>query len=328
MRRWPGPAVFRAKPTGGASCRRLRFGGPFASPGPAPLQRRPIGRSSGPFAALCAPLLLVATAAALAQDGADIGTDPAPDDSMSEDDAPGLGELLFDRWQGSASLGGSRTGGNSESTSLFGELRLRNDYDRWKHLLRGSLQRTTSTILIEGIGPDGATAELAEDETTADRVLARYQPEYFLTEDLYALGVLGYERAPLSNIDRSLREILGVGYQIVDDDATALSVELGAGNQDIELVSGPSVGGPIAYFGANYLQALGETVEFNADLRAEIGNDNRFVELELGLAASLGESFSVKLSHVARSNTDLGDPADPLESERDDVTTINLVLEL
>ncbi len=181
--------------------------------------------------------------------------------------------------------------------------------------------------MLEETGPDGAVIEVANDETTADRLLARYQPEYFLTEDVYVLGVLGYETAPLSNIDWSLREILGVGYQLRDDDDGAVAVEIGLGNQDIELVTGPRIGGPIAYLGANYLQAIGETLEFTADLRAEIGADNRFGELELGLAAEVGEALSVKLSHVARTNTDLGDPANPLESERDDVTTINLVLE-
>ena len=252
------------------------------------------------------------------------------------DRALAAGEELLTGWTGTAGLGASFTTGNAESSNINGSIRLIKSYAAWDHVLTASVFKGTSTVLVTERDENGAIVrddngfpvrEIVEGDNS-DRLTIGYQPKYYFNDKLYAFGILGYETDEPSNIDTSTRQILGVGYSFYRNESGYLSGEVGFGNKTLDPVIGDDLDGGIGYLGLNYLNRITDTVTLNADLRSDFGSDNTFVEIGLGAAFKLSDNFSLKVSHFSRSNTDLEDPSNPLDSNSDSITTFNLVLDI
>ena len=269
------------------------------------------------------------------------GTASAQDASTSADDSPveqvlAAGGEVLSGWTGTAGLGASFTTGNAESSNINGSIRLIKNYNRWDHVLTASVFKGTSTLLVTQRDEDGdvivddngfPAREIIEGDNS-DRFTIGYQPKYYFNERLYAFGILDYETDEPANIDSSTRQILGVGYSFYRNASGYLSGELGFGNKTLEPVFGDDLDGGIGYVGLNYLNRITDTVTLNADLRSDFGSDNTFVEIGLGSTFKLSDMFSLKVSHFSRSNTDLEDPGNPLGSDTDSITTLNLVIDI
>jgi len=234
-------------------------------------------------------------------------------------------------WSGSASIGATNTTGNSESSNVNGSIRLSKTVNRWEHLVFGSVFKGTSSIVVEEEGVGGIPVRTIVEGDTSDRIALGYQPKFFYSPKTYFFGILDWEQDPPANIDTATRQIIGVGHRFFASDSGFLSAEVGIGNRTTELVTGGDVDGAIGYLGVNYLNRFTDTATFNADLRSDFGSDNTYVELGLGLAFKISQNFALKVAYFTRGNTDLGDLADgdnPLSSDNDSVTSINLVFDI
>jgi len=278
---------------------------------------------------LFATTLTLSALPALAQDTT------LPDASVS-DQALAIGDAVFTGWTGTAALGASFASGNAESNNINGSIRLIKSYNRWEHVLTASMFKGSSTILVT---QRDDTGEIVTDDSgrpvrdivegeNSDRLTIGYQPRYYFSPKLYAFGILDYESDEPANIDSATRQILGVGYSFYRDASGYLSGEAGFGNKNLDPVFGDDLDGGIGYLGLNYLNRLTETVTLNADLSSDFGSNNTFLELGLGAAFKLSDRFSLKIAHFSRSNTDLDDPSNPLDSNVDSITTLNLVIDL
>jgi len=112
------------------------------------------------------------------------------------------------------------------------------------------------------------------------------------------------------------------------DPSGFLSVEAGGGNKNTQLVIGRDQIGGTAYLGSNYLNRVSDNVTFNFDIRVDIGGDNTYTEVGLGLAFKLSQRLAVKLAHQTRGNTDIKNESLESPSSIDTATTFNLVLDL
>lgn len=252
------------------------------------------------------------------------------------DQALAVGESVLSGWTGTAGLGASFVTGNAESSNINGSIRLIKSYDRWDHVLTASMFKGSSTVLVTERDADGnivrddngfPVRQIVEGDNS-DRLSIGYQPKYYVNDKLYAFGILDYETDEPSNIDSATRQIIGVGYSFYRNETGYLSGELGVGNKSLKPVIGDDLDGVIGYVGVNYLNRITDTVTLNADFRSDFGSDNTFVEIGLGAAFKLSDRFSLKVSHFSRSNTDLQDSTNPLNSDTDSITTLNLVVDI
>ncbi|WP_442681036.1 DUF481 domain-containing protein [Sphingomonas sp. ASY06-1R] len=117
---------------------------------------------------------------------------------------------FFEIWKGELEAGASRSTGSSKVFGFYASAKLSRDGLRWRQTFAGRIdyQRT-----------DG--------ETTTDRMLFAYQPNYKWNDDLYSYGLVQYER------DRSLgyanRETIGAGLGITAYKSTAGTLNLEGG---------------------------------------------------------------------------------------------------
>jgi len=260
----------------------------------------------------------------------------AQEEESVADQALAVGESVLSGWTGTAGLGASFVTGNAESSNINGSIRLIKSYNRWDHVLTASMFKGSSTVLVTERDEDGNVVrddngfpvrQIVEGDNS-DRLSIGYQPKYYVNDRLYAFGILDYETDEPSNIDSATRQIIGVGYSFYRNETGYLSGEVGVGNKSLKPVIGDDLDGAIGYVGVNYLNRITDTVTLNADFRSDFGSDNTFTEIGLGAAFKLSDRFSLKVSHFSRSNTDLQDATNPLDSDTDSITTLNLVADI
>jgi len=248
-------------------------------------------------------------------------------------------ESLIQGWSGTATLGATSISGNAESSNINGALRLGKTVGKWEHLLFGSYFKGDSTTLVPKRNPQTGAEEKDPDTgftilekvegSNSNRLALGYQPRYYWKPRTYFFGIIDYENDKPGNIKLATRQVIGVGHKFYSNASGFMSVEGGFGNKTTDLYNGSDINGGIAYFGANYLNRINENLTFNADFRADMGGDNTYTEIGLGLAFKVSERMAVKLSHFTRGNTDIKNPVPGSgSSSSDNVTTVNLVVDI
>jgi len=243
---------------------------------------------------------------------------------------------IFTGWAGTASLGATSSTGNAEASNINGSIRLGKTVNRWEHLVFGTIFKGTSSIVVverdaEGqpiLGDDGRPQRTIVKGDNSDRLALGYQPKFYYTDKTYFFGLLDWEQDKPGNIDAATRQIIGVGHRFFSNNSGFLTAEVGFGNKTTAPVLGEDINGGVGYLGVNYLGRLNENVTFNADLRSDFGSENTFVEIGLGIAFKVSEKLALKISHFTRSNSDLDSGDNPLSSNSDSVTALNLVIDI
>lgn len=254
----------------------------------------------------------------------------------AQDDDGNLVTSAFEGWSGTASLGATSATGNAESSNINGSIRLGKTVNRWEHLVFASIFKGESTIvrtrLDENGDPDLDAAGNIQREIikgqNSDRIALGYQPKFYYKTNTYFFGLLDWEQDKPANIDSATRQIAGIGHRFYSNASGYFSGEIGIGNKATSQVVGKDINGGIGYLGLNYLNRINENVTFNADMRSDFGSDNTYVEFGLGLAFKVSEKLALKISHFSRSNSDLDSGDNPLSSNSDSVTSMNLVIDI
>ncbi|MFK8075148.1 MAG: YdiY family protein [Granulosicoccus sp.] len=256
--------------------------------------------------------------------------------ATAQDDIKDKVTSAFDGWSGTASLGATSSSGNSESSNINGSVRLGKTVERWEHLVFGSIFKGSSSIVIVErdqngdpiLGDDGRPQRTIVKGDNSDRLALGYQPKFYYSPKTYFFGILDWEQDEPANVDTATRQIIGVGHRFYSTPAGFLTAEVGFGNKTTDLVLGDDINGGVGYLGLNFLSRVNENVTFNADLRSDFGSDNTFVEMGLGVAFKVSEKMAFKISHFSRSNSDLSSGDNPLSSNSDSVTSMNLVIDI
>ena len=117
-------------------------------------------------------------------------------------------------WSGEASLTGSRTTGNTDTTDLGLGLNIQKKTDLWNHTLKG-------------------TADFGRNdgETNKQRFTIGYQIDRNLTDRLYVYGNADYFNDDFGAFQDGYFLGTGLGYKVIEPAPTGWDVEAGVGFQ-------------------------------------------------------------------------------------------------
>jgi len=259
--------------------------------------------------------------------------------AVSSVHAQEAGKSFIQGWNGQITLGASSLTGNTEASNVNAGIRLGKTVGDWEHLVFGSYFKGESTSLVEKEDENGQLVtkpvngedvQVFEQEISgnSDRLSIGYKPRYYWLQRTYFFGIIDYEKDKPADIELSSRQLIGVGHKIFANASGSLSVEAGVGNKSLERVIEKDISGANAYFGVSYLNRINDNITFNADFRTDVGSDNTFSEIDLGLAFKLSQRMAVKLAHQTRGNTEITNPQLDSPSKIDTATTINLVVDI
>jgi len=251
-------------------------------------------------------------------------------------------DALIQGWSGTATLGANAISGNVEANNINAGIRLGRTVGQWEHLVFGNYFKGDATVLVDEIDADGnpVTTTLANGDVVtqqqivkggnSDRLHIGYAPRFYWRPRTYFFGIIDYEQDKPANVELGSRQLIGIGHKFFSNASGFLSGEAGFGNKNTEVVAGEDINGGVAYLGADYLNRINENVTFDANFRADLGSDNTYTEIGLGLAFKLSQRMAVKIAHQTRGNTDITNPSLPLgdASDTDNSTSINLVVDL
>lgn len=105
---------------------------------------------------------------------------------------------FFDNWTGSGELGGSIATGNSDTVTATAGLNMAKEGINWRHVITAI-----------------ADLQRSDGENTQERYAVGYQVNRNLSERLYIVGTLGWERNAVAGLRSRFTESLGLGYKVI-----------------------------------------------------------------------------------------------------------------
>lgn len=226
-------------------------------------------------------------------------------------------------WTGSGEVGAVAARGNTDSNSANAKVDIANEIDRWKH----------SLLFNELYGS-------SNDIATNNRWEVRWQTDYKLTEPLFWFGGLRYERDHFGAYAYQQSATTGLGYKLIDNDATKLTVQAGVGikkSRPQTLVKADDDSDRVLYRiwgddetrgdvvgGAKFEHALTGNTKILDTLLVEATSDNTFLQNDLALQVSMTDRFALSVGYGIRQNS-----SPPPDTDRlDTITTLSLVYKL
>lgn len=194
---------------------------------------------------------------------------------------------LFDNWSGKGELGASRSTGNSRETGVTAGLALERKGIDWRHKLRAHVDYQRS---------DGVT--------TKEQFLAAYEPNYTITDGLFAYGLAQYERDRFQGYASRVSVSGGLGYRVIETDALHLSIKGGPAWRRTWF-TGDGHDDRIAALAAldahwDFAKGLSLTQEASAFLQS----DNSTFTSTTGLQARINGNLSTRFSYTVEHDTD------------------------
>ncbi len=221
-------------------------------------------------------------------------------------------------WSGKGEVGAAMASGNSETRAANAKVEVVNELERWKHLV-------------------GLTGNYASDQigATAQRWEARGQSDFSFGQRAFWFGSGRYEDDRFSGFDYQSAAGTGIGYRFIDNDATKLTGQVGAGykffetrdslaDDGITIIPGDNDSELIFTGGVDFEHRLTDTTQILNKFLVESGGDNAFLQNELALQVRMTEVLALAVGYAVRHNTD---PPEGFE-KTDTLTTLNLVYEL
>lgn len=218
---------------------------------------------------------------------------------------PGEGET---GWTGNADFGFTLTEGNSETTnlSLAGRVVWRWERSRWT----GGLNFLRAT-------DDG--------EETANRGEASLQYDYFPSRRVFFFGGTSASFNDPAGLDLRLSPSAGVGYQALEEESLALTVQAGGSWIRDAFADGTSEEAVHAVLSEAFSLSLGET----ADLQQSLAYEPKVEDLadfllraEVSVSAMITDAVGLKVSLRDEFDSRPFDPAEGETREKNDITFV------
>jgi len=222
------------------------------------------------------------------------------------------------QWTGKGEAGALLSRGNADATSANAKLDVSREVDKWKNsAFLGLLYGRNATF------------------TTAQRIEARWQTDYKITERMFTFGALRGEQDKFSGFQYQATVSTGVGYKFIDNDSTKLTATLGAGYRRLRpeiLIKSPdgevldriaqdATGDAVASAGIDYSHRLTATTKLLDKMQIDSGTSNTSAQNDFAVQVSMTEVLALSVGYGLHYNTD--PPAG--SKQLDQLTTINLV---
>lgn len=194
---------------------------------------------------------------------------------------------IFDNWSGKGELGAFRSTGNSSNTGLTAGLALTREGINWRHKLAGraDYQRT------DGI-------------TTREQFAVRYEPNYKLSDRLFAYGLAQYERDRFQGFSARYSVSGGLGYDVIVEDDMTLSVKAGPAYRRTELIGGLTESNLAGLAELDFDWQILDSLAFTQDASAFIQSGSSTYLSETGIQAGVSDSVRLRLSYAVEHDTD------------------------
>ena len=206
---------------------------------------------------------------------------------------------IFDNWSGRGELGAFQSSGNSDDLGVTAGLGLKREGIDWRHKLNA---------LVDYRESDGAA--------TREQFLFGYEPNYKITERLYAYGLGQYERDRFQGISTRLVASGGLGYDVIDQDGLFLSIKGGPAFRYTDFTDGTSAERLAGLAALDFDWAINDRLAFTEDAEALIEDGSTSLRAVTGLEADLGENLIARISYVIEHETD-----PPAGAEKTDTLT-------
>lgn len=197
---------------------------------------------------------------------------------------------LFDNWTGKGELGGFRATGNSSNTGLTAGLALKREGIDWTHKLKGRVDYQRSN----GV-------------TTREQFFAAYEPNYTISDRLFAYALAQYERDRFQGFSARYAVSGGLGYQIVENDSLQISAKAGPAYRVTEFTDGRSESRIAALFGVDFDWKITDSLTLTHDTNAVaetggsatviVDSNNTSINLVTGLNAKISDKLSTRFSY-------------------------------
>jgi putative salt-induced outer membrane protein len=186
---------------------------------------------------------------------------------------------LFENWSGQGELGGFRSSGNVNNTGITAGLNLEKKSENWRHKI---------TALADFQRTDGIT--------TKEQFLFAYEPNYTISDRLFAYGLAQYERDRFQGFSSRLSASAGLGYRVIDNEKMSLSVNAGPAFRQTNFIGGGSDSSIAALGALDFDWQIAERLKLTQDGQAFLQSSNTTLRSITGLEASLSDSLSARLA--------------------------------
>jgi putative salt-induced outer membrane protein len=208
--------------------------------------------------------------------------------------------------------------GNSDAESINGNVDLMRYDGAWKNeIYAGGLYGKNSGIV------------------SAERWETRGQSNYTISGDLFAFGALRYEHDLFDGFQYQASVTGGMGYKLINSDATKLTAQVGAGYRRLrpEVIDKDATGlvisrtpldatgDPIATVGVDFSHAFTKTTVFTNKFLMEAGSSDTLLHDDLALTVKMSDKLALSVGYGITDNTK---PPAPLK-KLDTVASVNLV---
>ena len=212
-------------------------------------------------------------------------------------------------WTGSGELGLAFARGNAKSETVNAKLALGRESEQWKHDF--GLQ----VLRVKGEQED-------EFELTANRFEVTGSSGYKFDPRRSVIGALRYENDDFAPFEYQAIASISYGYQMIDNEATRLGVQIGPGYRRAKDRGTAEVEGDAVLRGRlDYSHQLTETTMISETFLVEASGDNSFLQNDLAIAVKINAKLALKSGLQLRHNTDVSPGID----KTDTLLTTNVV---
>lgn len=204
---------------------------------------------------------------------------------------------LFDNWSGKGEIGAFRSTGNSDNTGLTAALSLTRKGLDWTHKLRGR-----------------ADYQRSRGRATREQFFAAYEPRYQIGDDLFAYGLVQYERNRFQGYSGRYAVSGGIGYTLVDTATMDLALKAGPAFRHTEFIAGGNEDSLAALVGLDFDWRFADGLKLTQDTNlvaeaggeavAIIGGPSTTLTLVTGLDAQVSDRITTRLSYTVDYDSD------------------------
>lgn len=204
-----------------------------------------------------------------------------PFGSQAEDAKPAADNPKPTTWIADLGLGYVKTTGNTETTTIKGDVKAVKEVEKWRH-----------TLTAEGLNTSD------RDTTTAERYFLSGKSDYKFTEFNYIYATATYDNDRFSGYDYRATVSVGYGRRIIHEPTLSLDGEIGPGMRYSKPDNGESDEEFLARLAANLKWQITDYSEFTQDLFSDIGEDATITKSITALTANINKSLALKLSYT------------------------------
>jgi len=211
---------------------------------------------------------------------------------------------IYDGWSGEASLAGSKTTGNTDTTDVGLGINLQKESDVWRHKFNGSFDYGTNN-----------------DVDNKQRLFLGYQIDRDINDRLYAYGNGNYYNDNFGAYSEGYFVGGGLGYKVILPDPIGWDLEAGAGfrsqkTQETALLASEKSEELALRAASNFDYKFNDNVSFYNDSEILWGDSDTYIWNETGITAQLMGNLSARASFRIDTHSDV-----PAGREKTDTIT-------